>query len=149
MEKCRYFNNGLCEKVNKSVSVLDTEENISCYCVEHDILRVLQKCEYFSPIEFGVAFRNETLSRIKDIKSQYSIKTLRTKKANPLYDEQVSIDFTNNSQHLGNLIVLLQQHNFAVVPRSVRKQVYDIMIELKMPLDKDMKLDKNKILKKC
>ena len=146
MENCLYFKNGLCEKANKAVEILDTEDGIACLCIEHDIIRVLEKCKDFSPTTYSDDFRNQVLERIAEIKREMTPKAIRGKKLNPLAD--ISEDIRTDSQQLGNLIVLLQYHNFVVLPKVVRVQIYDLMKELRLPLDKDMKMDRNKVFKK-
>ena len=146
MENCLYFKSGLCEKANKAVEILDTEDGIACLCIEHDIIRVLEKCKDFSPTSYSDDFRKEVLEQIAEIKKNMTPKAIRDKKSNPL--AEFSGDIRTDSQQLGGLIVLLQYHNFVVLPKVVRVQVYDLMKELRLPLDKDMKMDRNKVFKK-
>lgn len=145
METCLYFKNGLCEKANKAVEILDTEYDIACLCIEHDIIRVLEKCKDFSPDIYSDDFRNQVLERIAEIKHEMTPKAIREKKSNPLAD--ISADIKTDSQQIGNLIVLLQYHNFVVLPKVVRMQIYDLMKDLRLPLDKNMKMDRNKVFK--
>ncbi len=146
MENCLYFKSGLCIKANKAVEILDTEDGIACFCIDHDIIRVLEKCKDFCPTSYSDEFRNDVLQQIAEIKKNMTPKAIREKKANPL--AEIGEDIRTNSQQLGGLIVLLQYHNFVVLPKVVRIQVYDIMRELRIPLDKDMKLDRTKVFKK-
>ena len=145
---CIYLKkNGLCKKTDKAVELMDLEDNIACPCIEHDIMRILPTCEYYTESLYDEQFKQDVLNRVRELKQSLDTKELRSK-TSKAYSEDYCTDFESNAIHMGNLVCLLYSHNFQIIPKEVRKRLYECMSSMQITLDKDMKLDKNKIFKR-